>query len=505
MQHRLIFGMLIGLFLAQPAFGQEAAKRVALVIGNGAYERSSDELINPANDAGDIANKLTGLGFLVIEAIDLDLAAMQARLLEFAEALEGAEAGLFFYAGHGMEYAGRNYLFPTDAELQRETDVRLKLIDVADILWTMETAVPTRLVILDACRDNPFALQLQEKLPPSRSAKVRQGLAPLDTKAGTFMAYATAPGDVASDGFGRNSPFSEAMLTHLDVPGLDIDQLMRDVRNDVIDATDQRQVPWNTSSLRAPFVINRDGVVENEADVETLVWQSIEFSDDPDVFRAYLERFGDGGRYAPDAYERLAAVPAQARNNLPDPRGQYSLFEPSTIAMDGRIILACSKSSKRPHFGLTANPKPLEVEVIERNGYRARATTPDNTEQIERLIAYSADDLNMVLIQAKRIPCLIADKLSTDARGAQWRSWRYLLDGEGDRTGSERGNWSGQGGSFRIESELVTLAAAPSQSQCRAFVAYNVTQKRAFAGYACGQSTPEIAQLTPIFELLEWH
>ena len=197
----------------------DTGRRVALVIGNGAYQ-NAPKLPNPAADAKAVADALRGLDFEVIEAVDLDQPDMQARLDEFSGRLEGADTGLFYYAGHGLQVGGENFLVPIDARLQREAQVFYQTTPLETVLRTMEAAVPTRLVLLDACRDNPLAQQLKRSMAASRSSSVGQGLAEVRTAVGTLIAYATGPGDVASDGKGEHSPFTSALLDHIATPGL---------------------------------------------------------------------------------------------------------------------------------------------------------------------------------------------------------------------------------------------------------------------------------------------
>ena len=285
---RFLWALLLAVALATAASAPNIRKACGAGDRQWGLRPREHRVAHPPNDARDLAAKLDGLGFEVIEAIDQDFAGMQASLLDFAEALDGADAGLLFYAGHGMEYAGKNYLLPTDARLDRESDVRLRLIDVDDVIWTMEQSVPTRMIILDACRDNPLALKLQSTCPDDRVDNVGRGLAPVNTDVGTFIAFSTAPGETALDGLGRNSPFTGAILDNLDQPGLDADALMREVRKDVVDATDDLQVPWNTSSLRQPFVVNASASVAtnavSDAEAERLVWDSIVGTDDADNY-----------------------------------------------------------------------------------------------------------------------------------------------------------------------------------------------------------------------------
>jgi uncharacterized caspase-like protein len=215
---------------AAPAGAAREGRRVALVVGNGAYAEAGAALPNPPNDARAVAGSLRGLGFEVLEAVDLDHPAMLEGLDRFAARLEGAEVGLFFYAGHGLQVAGENYLVPTDARLGREAQVRLQTVPVRTVLELMEAEVPTRVVLLDACRDNPLARTLARGMGAARSAAVGQGLAQVQAGVGTLIAYATAPGSVALDGAGRNSPFTAALLDHVATPGLEVRQVLGRVR-----------------------------------------------------------------------------------------------------------------------------------------------------------------------------------------------------------------------------------------------------------------------------------
>ena len=227
--------------------------RVALVIGNGNY-RHATRLTNPVNDATDISAALRKLGFQVVEGLDLDKRGIEDKLREFGRKLAGARLALFFYAGHGMQVAGKNYIVPIDARLEQPGDLRLDTIDLSDVLAQMESEPRVNLIFLDACRDNPLARSFASRLG-ARSGSVSQGLAMVQSAIGTMIAYATQPDAVALDGEGRNSPFTTALLKHIATPGLDISSVMRRVRADVISATSQRQVPWDHSSLVGDVVL----------------------------------------------------------------------------------------------------------------------------------------------------------------------------------------------------------------------------------------------------------
>jgi tetratricopeptide (TPR) repeat protein len=229
--------------------------RVALVIGNGNYLQAP-QLVNPPNDAADIATALRRLGFDVVEGRDLDRHGLEDKIREFGRKLDGATMALFYYAGHGLQVAGRNYLVPTDAKLERPGDLSFETIDVGQVLAQMDTEKRVNLIILDACRDNPLARSLARSLG-TRSIAVGQGLATVQSAVGTMIVYATQPDNVALDGQGRNSPFTGALLKHLATPGLEIRTMMTRVRADVVAATNERQVPWDSSSLIGEVVLVR--------------------------------------------------------------------------------------------------------------------------------------------------------------------------------------------------------------------------------------------------------
>jgi tetratricopeptide (TPR) repeat protein len=230
-------------------------RRVALVIGNGKYQHAA-QLPNPPNDAADIANALRKLGFDVVEGRDLGKREMEDKIREFGRKLDKADLALLFYAGHGMQVAGRNYLVPVDAKLERAGDLSLDTIEVGQILAQMEAEKRVNLVFLDACRDNPLARSFSRSLG-TRSTSVGSGLAAIQSAVGTLIAYATQPENVALDGDGRNSPFTAALLKHMATPSLEISALMKRVRADVIAATHEKQVPWDHSSLVGDVILAR--------------------------------------------------------------------------------------------------------------------------------------------------------------------------------------------------------------------------------------------------------
>jgi uncharacterized caspase-like protein len=252
---RLVFLALMFTVLLLLRADAQSPRRVALVIGNGTYEEAGT-LANPVNDALDMAAKLRGIGFEVIEGHDLGKRALERKIGEFADALTGSAVGLFFYAGHGLQVGARNYIVPVDAKLDVPVKLQLEAVPMDEILDIMEQQTKTSLVFLDACRNNPFGRRLKSS---SRSVEALPGLAQFDTSRGSFIAFSTEPWKVAQDGSGRNSPFTTALLQHIAVPGQSINDLMIAVRNDVVAATNGAQRPWEQGSLLERFEFVPDG------------------------------------------------------------------------------------------------------------------------------------------------------------------------------------------------------------------------------------------------------
>jgi hypothetical protein len=232
--------LLIALTLAAPAL----AGKVALVIGNGDYA-SAGRLANAGNDAADMADRLTDLGFEVFAGENLTRVQMLGLLDQFSDALSPDDLALFFYAGHGVQIGAENYIIPVDAVATDEVTLTEASVKLQTILRTMELRADRRIVILDACRNNPFV----EKLAARALGEVPKGLARVEAGVGSYIAFSTQPQNVALDGTGRNSPFTTALLDHIGDPDSDIHALMRRVRADVVAQTGSVQVPWENSSL----------------------------------------------------------------------------------------------------------------------------------------------------------------------------------------------------------------------------------------------------------------
>ena len=294
----------------------QASERVALVVGNANYGHAP-ALDNPRNDAEDIAAALTQAGFSVETALDVDRSEFGDKFADFARRTQGARAALFYYAGHGLQVAGENYLLPVDAELTDETALGFQAVRLGDVLKGMRSG--TNLVFLDACRDNPFANKVAA-LMGTRSSAVGRGLAPVarGSLRGTFIAYATAAGDVASDGDGRNSPFTAALKRHMATPGLTIGQVMTRVRGELAALA---QEPWDTSSLKADFYFvppspasatpDAPSLVGDVPDPCTEMWMQIRERGDIPIVEQFLSECPRSA-YRPPAEARLAALRQQA-------------------------------------------------------------------------------------------------------------------------------------------------------------------------------------------------
>lgn len=313
-----------------------AETRIALVIGNGGYQ-AMPALANPPNDARLMAATLREIGFEVLEHTDLDQLGMKRSIQEFGRRLEEAgedTVGLFYFAGHGVQANGVNYLIPIAARIEREPDLEIEAIPLDWVLLQAESARNRmNILVLDACRDNPI----------SRSVRSAQrGFTAVDAPRGTLIAYATSPGNVALDGTGRNSPYTEALAETIRQPGLVAETAFRTVRVKVMESTGERQVPWENSSLTGEFYFNpaaetqvaalptdadREEPAGDAADtlarggpdpVELLFWDSIQETDSPVLYRSYLERYPDG-IFASIARERLRELTATPPAPTPAP------------------------------------------------------------------------------------------------------------------------------------------------------------------------------------------
>ncbi|MCC7049686.1 MAG: SUMF1/EgtB/PvdO family nonheme iron enzyme [Alphaproteobacteria bacterium] len=292
--------------LSSATAAAQLEKRIALVIGNSAYK--DQPLQNPGNDARAVAARLRQLGFDVVMRENATRAQFSTGIAEFAGKVTSTSVALFYYAGHGMQVRARNYLIPVDAEIETESSVPFSAIDVGLINETMDqTGARVRLMVLDACRNNPFERR--------RGLGASRGLAPMEAAHGALVAFATAPGSVAADGDGANSVYTGALLKALEEPGLKAEEVFKRARLMVLEQTRGAQTPWEQSALVGDLVLNQSaggaaaGAVAT-ADREAIFWQSVQASNRPDEYEAYLKQYPQGV-FAALARSRLQMANAQ--------------------------------------------------------------------------------------------------------------------------------------------------------------------------------------------------
>jgi uncharacterized caspase-like protein len=331
----VILSLICMLFTANAA---KADRRVAFVVGNGAYKNVA-QLPNPPVDAKAMAAVLRNVGFEVVEGTNLTRDKMTERLLEFGKKAQGADVAVFFYAGHGIAIAGTNYLLPIDADIKSEMDVKLGAAINIDLTLdqTMSDA-KVKLVFLDACRDNPFAAKIKSN-SATRSVSVQTGLAEMKSGEGTLIAFATGPGQTALDGQeGTNSPFTRALIAHITTPGVEIQQAMTEVRAQVNEETNKGQLPWGHTNLIGAVYLNPAAAPAPSAnaatpssstpaavasttggtDVELEFWRSVKESNKPEELNAYLTNYPNG-QFKSLALARIASLengPSTTTRNL---------------------------------------------------------------------------------------------------------------------------------------------------------------------------------------------
>ena len=337
---------------AKPSNAAQASQRVALVMGNAAYKDAP--LLNPVNDARAIASALKEAGFTVIFRENIDQRGMLSALREFGDKLRTGGVGLFYYAGHGMQIKGRNYLIPVGANVEREDEVAYSAVDAQAVLDKMEAAGNgTNIMILDACRNNPF-------MRNTRNGSA--GLAQMDAPTGTLVAFATSPGAVASDGAGQNGLYTQHLLTAMRQPGAKVEDVFKQVRANVRRDSQNKQVPWEVTSLEGDFYFLGGAAKPTSAIpsdlLEAALWDVVKTSSLPIEVRAYLNRY-PAGRYAADAKARLAQLQI---NNSATNTAATAL--PNASQPDNRPVAAPSSSgitSPQATVGNQEMPKSLQT------------------------------------------------------------------------------------------------------------------------------------------------
>jgi uncharacterized caspase-like protein len=364
--------------MAWPALAQ--GPRVALVIGNSAYIHATP-LANPVNDANAVAEALKGLGFDVLLGLDLDKRGLDGKVREFSRVLVGADAGIFFYAGHGLQITGRNYLVPIDAQLQGERDIDFEAVALDFVLKQMELEREgkTNVVFLDACRDNPLSRNLARSMG-TRSANVGQGLAQVQAGVGTFIAYSTQPGNVALDGNDSNSPFTAALVRSIKAPGHNLTSVMIDVRKQVLAATGGRQVPWDHSALTGEFYFGSPSLSGAQPNASAQSVAEIE------AMQARLRQVEEQLKNRPDArqtvsYVRLEQIKEQVRRieeaNRADQQRIFEIYRTFSASPDPKAKVQINRDVGAIQLQIgrrAAEQKTLKEEIAKLEAEASRAS-----------------------------------------------------------------------------------------------------------------------------------
>ncbi|MEL6465530.1 MAG: caspase family protein [Pseudomonadota bacterium] len=327
--------------------------RVALVVGNADYAQIG-ALDNPENDASLIGSVLEVAGFEVTYLFNATQSELEAAIVELGRTLRarGPETtGLFYFAGHGVQSRGKNFLMPVDAALSDEAELDLVGVQADVVLRQMGSAKNrTNIVILDACRNNPFA---------DVQGMDANGLAKMNPSPGTFLSYATGPGDVALDGLGQNSPFTAALAAEMQRPGQAIEKVFREVRIRVVEETRGIQTPWDTSLLTSDFVFSEEGAIP---DAEALLWAEVRDTDNVRDIVRFL-RNHPTGRHAADARVRLNQT---IRVASAEPSRALRLQGVTPDLRERNLFLQALQSGSRQDFEtyLLAFPNGVYAELV---------------------------------------------------------------------------------------------------------------------------------------------
>ena len=383
-----------------------AERRVALVVGNATYNAANMSLSNPRNDAEDISAVLKELDFRVVTAINATRRDMELKLQEFARLAVDADAALFFYAGHAMQFQGRNFLMPTDAQLEDEFSVRFQMVALEEVNAALERVNGVRILILDACRNNPLADRLQKTIVgASRSVATTRGLARVDKTQGMVVAYATAANDVANDGQGRNSPFTAALLKRLREPGLEIELMFRRVASDVDAETGHRQHPEHTVSLLSEYYLNQS---------DRIVWERIN-QDDIAALRDFVNKFPSSPlgiqarnrldlleRYAREREEMARRAREEEQRRLAEEADAKRREELKRQEEQKRIAAQDEQKRLEEQKRIAALPADAPATKVQ----PALATPPGPTTQPQVTKANLPEQIRQAQTELKRLGCL---------------------------------------------------------------------------------------------------
>jgi uncharacterized caspase-like protein len=429
--------------LATTAVSAFAEKRVALVIGNSAY-KNVPRLQNPANDAAAVAGMFKSAGFETVESrLNVTVSELRKTLREFGNKSRDADVAVVYYAGHGIELDGNNYLIPTDATLETDADVLDETLPLDRVLFAVEPAKQLRLVILDACRDNPFAKTMKRTIA---SRAVGRGLAKVEPSSpNTMIAFAAKAGSTASDGDSKNSPFATAIIDHLAKPGLDLRKAFGFVRDDVLKATNNAQEPFIYGSLGGNDVslVPAPAVVATPVDQDASMRRDYEFADrvgTKPVWDAFIERYPSGfyTALAKAQRDKLMAELARLEATM---RAKVALEEQSRLAIEGAKAAEQAraaeqaKAAERARIAAELAKKAEDAKVAEAERVKAAAMAKA-AEEAKAAAEKMAKEEKLAALTPP------ADKSDQPAAVDLPRSLQAELRRVGCNTGAVDSNWS---------------------------------------------------------------
>jgi hypothetical protein len=371
------------------AHSLSAETRVALVIGNGAYQ-NAPSLPNPAHDAADVAAALERTGFQTILATDLNRDAMEDAAIRFARAARSADVAMFYYSGHAIQFAGVNYLAPVDIKLTDEADLR-RMIRLDDVVADLQQAKNLRILVLDSCRDNPLADQLKRSIGATRALPLQRGLAKIDSPEGMIVAYATQSGRTAEDGTGHNSPYTTAFLKHIEEND-EIGMIFRRVSAEVYQDTNKAQLPELSLSLIGEFYLRgrpEANSLESSKPLDPCTdaqqhWKSAEAIGTVAAFQDHIDRFSNCA-YAGLAKANIERLTVREATATPEqPIAAAPIVAPMTTKPFGEE--APKRESK------SVEKKSAAIQISPKSDHQERRSAPANSSRCTTFNGHSFCD-----------------------------------------------------------------------------------------------------------------
>lgn len=424
---RLLITILLAVLAVSHAV---ASERVALIIGNSKYQYT-EPLRNAARDARDISAKLSELGFKTFLAEDVSSTGFNRTIRAFVDDLRDAETALFFYSGHGVQVDGVNFLIPVDTRLETATDIVLDSVPLQDILRLMQRNAKTTVVLLDACQNDPF--QKRGAGAGARGASLSTGLAAENGAAGSYISFATQPGQFSFDGAGSNSPFTKALIRHMSQPEVDIRIIMSDVRKDVIAETGGRQIPWENNSLTGRLYLNPKAAkpAEDSPDTgltaEQKAWSAIVASENPADYLDFLEIYPAGifAQTARAQLRRLLAASSPAPSPAEESGSRTATLEPEPDQKAPAVIVGGPSMDESIRSMQPPEIKALQQQLIKVGCLDGAADGQWGRRSARALARYrdavSAENLQQILasLSSARRPTCAAVKAEKDTTRTQ--------------------------------------------------------------------------------------